>query len=151
MSSADGTYWFWTDWLGDQAVRRLTLPERGMWIDLLALAAFGNPVGYVCDESGRPLTHEEIARVTRAASPVEVAELIDCIVTKGAASRDRTGRVFNRRMVRDAERAKHKANLSRKRAKAGAAGAKTTNLKYKSNRDLPRQMPGQSRACIAMR
>ena len=136
MSATHSSKWFWTDWLGDQAVRRLTLAERGLWIDLLALAAGSNPVGYVCDDAGRPLTHEEIARVTNAGSPVEVAELIASILKKGVASRDRTGRLFNRRMVRDSE-------LAAKRARAGRDGAAHTNLINKSNRDLVRQMTHQ--------
>jgi hypothetical protein len=100
MAASKGTYWFWSDWLGDQEVRRLSPAERGLWIDLLALAAVSNPVGYVCDDRGRPLSHDDIRRVTNAASIEEVAELIDGILKKGAASRDRTGRIFNRRMVR---------------------------------------------------
>ena len=123
MSATSRTNWFWSDWLGDQAVRRLTPAERGVWIDLLALAAASNPVGYVCDEKGRPLTHEEIARVTGAASPVEVAELIKGILEKGAASRDRSGRLFNRRMVRDAE-------IAAKRRLNGRLGGNATALKW---------------------
>lgn len=136
MASKNGTFWFWSDWLGDQAVRRLTLAERGLWIDLIAFAAVSNPKGYVCDDMGRPLTHEEIARVTNAASPVEVAELISGILTKGAASRDRAGRLFNRRMVREAE-------LSAKRSRAGKKGALHTNLITKQFTRLSRQVTQQ--------
>jgi hypothetical protein len=137
MSATHSTRWFWSDWLGDQAVRRLSLAERGLWIDLLALAAAGNPTGYVCDAQGRPLTLEEIARVANAASPDEVAKLIVGIVEKGAASRDRAGRLFNRRMVRDAV-------LSVKRREAGRQGAARTNSIWQENPDLPRQVPRQT-------
>lgn len=123
MSAGASTVWFWSDWLGDQEVRRLTPAERGVWIDLLALAAAANPVGYVCDSKGSPLTLEEIARVTNAGSPDEVGKLIAAIIEKGAASRDRTGRLFNRRMVRD------NATM-RKRAEAGKLGGKTTANKH---------------------
>lgn len=133
MSATHGTKWFWSDWLGDQAVRRLTLAERGLWIDLLALAAGAAPTGYICDDRGRPLTLEEIARVSNAGSPDEVAKLIAGILEKGVASRDRTGRLFNRRMVRDAA-------LSAKRARAGRDGAAHTNLINKTNRDLAQQV-----------
>jgi hypothetical protein len=141
MSATQRTNWFWSDWLGDQAVRRLTPAERGVWIDLLALAAGANPVGYVCDDRGRPLTLDEIARVTGAGSPDEVAKLIAGILDKGVASRDRSGRLYNRRMVRDAENAAKKATLSAKRAQAGANGARTTSLKYFGKQTLPRQVP----------
>lgn len=101
MSAGSAMQWFWSDWLGDQEVRRLTPAERGVWIDLLAIAAAAAPFGYVCDGKGRPLTLEEIARVVGEA-PQAVSELIAGILDKGAASRDRTGRIYNRRMVRDA-------------------------------------------------
>ncbi len=107
MSAHNSTQWFWSDWLGDQEVRRLTLAERGLWIDLLALAAVGKPVGYVCDQRGNPVSYEEIARVANA-TPTEVESLIAGILEKGAASRDRTGRLFNRRMVRQAEKTAQK-------------------------------------------
>lgn len=134
--SAKGTYWFWSDWLGDQAVRRLTPAERGVWIDLIALAAVGNPVGYVCDEVGKALPLDEIARVTNAGTVEQVSELINGILKKGAASRDRTGRLFNRRMVR-------KAELSAKRAWSGKLGGESTTLRWKHFNAVPGQMPRQ--------
>jgi hypothetical protein len=136
MSATSKTDWFWSDWLGDPAVRRLTPAERGVWIDLLALAAIGHPKGYVSDDNGRPLSLEEIARVTNAGSPDEVAEHIVHILKKGAASRDRTGRLFNRRMVRETE-------LRAKRSRAGRLGAAHTNLIYKEINRLPRQVTQQ--------
>ncbi len=120
MSAISSTRWFWSDWLGDAAVRRLTPAERGIWIDLLALASVGNPTGYVCDSKGTPLTLGEIARVCNASAD-EVEKLITAIEEKGAASRDRAGRLFNRRMVRDTK-------LTAKRSKAGKVGAAHTNL-----------------------
>jgi hypothetical protein len=136
MSAKSGAYFFWSDWLGDPAVRRLSPAERGVWIDLLALAAIGSPTGYVCDDKGRPLTLKEIARVTNAASPDDVAEHIAGILEKGAASRDRTGRLFNRRMVRS-------ATISAKRRLAGVKGGAHTKLVWKDFQPMPRQMPGQ--------
>jgi hypothetical protein len=108
LSAHQSTQWFWSDWAGDQEVRRLTPAERGVWIDLLALAAVGAPVGYVCDQRGNPLSYEEIGRFTNA-SPTDVESLIAGILEKGAASRDRSGRLFNRRMVRHAQKRAEKA------------------------------------------
>lgn len=121
MSAGAATRFFWSDWLGDQAVRRLTPAERGLWIDLLAIAAAASPVGYVCDSSGTPLTDAEIGRVANCPAN-EVGNLIAAIIEKGAASRDRTGRLYNRRMVRDAA-------LRVKRSEAGKLGglAKSRN------------------------
>lgn len=134
MTSTHSSRWFWSDWAGDEAVRRLSPAERGMWIDLLTLAASGNPTGYVCDARGAPVPVEEIARFANC-SAGEAASLIDGILAKGVASRDRTGRLFNRRMVRDLE-------LSVKRRRAGSAGAAATALKWQALNGLPQQLPG---------
>lgn len=136
MSATHSTKWFWSDWLGDQEVRRLTPAERGMWIDLLGLAAVGSPVGYVCDDRGRSLPLDEIRRVTNAADIDEVTKLIAGILEKGAASRDRAGRLYNRRMVREAE-------LSAKRKKVGRLGGEATALKWKEFNAVPQQIARQ--------
>jgi hypothetical protein len=134
MSGHQSTRWFWHDWAGDQAVRRLTVAERGLWFDLLTLAAIGNPTGYVCDERGEPVPVEQIARFANC-SEGEAENLIDGILAKGVASRDRTGRLFNRRMVRDVE-------LSVKRRRAGQPGAAATKLKWQALSGLPGDLPG---------
>ncbi len=108
MSAHQSTQWFWSDWAGDQDVRRLTPAERGLWIDLLTFAAAGKPTGYVCDQRGNPISYEEIARFANC-TPTEVESLIAGILEKGVGSRDRTGRLFNRRMVRHAEKRAEKA------------------------------------------
>jgi hypothetical protein len=141
MSATAKTNWFWSDWLGDQAVRRLSPAARGVWIDCLALMATASPVGYLCDDRGRPLNHEEIARVTNAGSSIVVAKLLAEILEVGAASIDRTGRMYNRRMVRDAE-------VATKRRRNGQLGAAATRLKWQEVSGLPRQnawqMPRQN-------
>lgn len=131
MSATNSTQWFWSDWAGDREVRRLTPAERGLWIDLLAFAAAGNPVGYVVDQQGSPISYEEIARFTNA-TPTEVATLVDGILKKGAASKDRTGRLFNRRMVR-------KAELSAKRKRIGKSGGEATSLRWQALQNLAGQ------------
>ncbi len=134
MAAKDSTTWFWSDWLGDPAVRRLTPAERGVWIDLLALMAAASPVGYLCDSRGTPLTDSEIARVTNAGSAEEVGNLIAAILEKDVASRDRTGRLYNRRMVRDSK-------LRVERAAAGREGGKATALKFFGKTDTEKILP----------
>jgi hypothetical protein len=135
MSATKGSFWFWSDWLGDPEVRRLSPAERGFWIDCLAIAATALPYGYVVDNKGRPLSVAEHARISNC-SEAEAAQLIAGVLEKGAASRDRAGRLFNRRMVRD-------ASISAKRSLAGKKGAARTNLIHQSISRLPRQMPQQ--------
>jgi hypothetical protein len=134
VSSKQSTNWFWSDWAGDKAVRDLTPAERGLWIDLLTLAAFGNPTGYVVDHRGEPLAVEQIARFANC-STSEAVILIDGILAKGVASRDRTGRLFNRRMLRDTE-------LAVKRRRAGHAGGVATALKWHAQTGVPQHLPG---------
>jgi hypothetical protein len=143
MSASHSTQWFWSDWLGDQGVRRLTLAERGLWIDLLALMAAASPAGHLCDGSGNPLSDGDIARLTNAPSAEEVGDLIASILRKGVASRDRAGRLFNRRMIRDAQKRAEKEALSAKRAANGRLGGAATRLKWNVNPGLPWQMPQQ--------
>ena len=135
VSSHQSTRWFWSDWAGDPAVRSLTTAERGLWIDLLTLAAVGNPTGYVCDARGDPVPLEQIARFANCSSTAEASSLISGILAKGVACQDRTGRLFNRRMVRDIE-------LSVKRRRAGLNGAAATKLKWQALSGLPGDLPG---------
>jgi hypothetical protein len=121
MSAHQSTQWFWSDWAGDLDVRRLTPAERGLWIDLLCLAAVGKPTGYVCDQRGNPISYEEIARFANT-SPTEVGSLVAGILEKGVGSRDRSGRLFNRRMTRQAD----KAALKRAAGKLGGEQTKKT-------------------------
>lgn len=134
MSAKQSTNWFWSDWAGDQAVRSLTPAERGLWIDLLTLAAVGQPTGYVVDARGEPVPLEQIARFANC-SAAEASSLIAGILAKGAASQDRTGRLFNRRMVRDVE-------LSVKKRRAGHLGAVATQLKWQALNGVPQHLPG---------
>jgi len=135
MGATQRANWFWSDWLGDQAVRRLSPAERGVWIDCLALMATASPIGYLCDDRGRKLTHEEIARVVNA-TPVEVSNLLAAILAKGAASIDRTGRIYNRRMVRE-------ASIAAKRRLAGKEGGAATRLKWQAFNSMPQQIAWQ--------
>jgi len=134
MGATGRTYFYWSDWLGDAAVRRLTLAERGLWIDCLALMATASPIGYLCDDQGSPISHEELARITNAATPTEVTELLDRIHRKGVVSLDRTGRLYSRRMVRDASKA---AKLARN----GQLGGRSTRLKWQRFSGLPGHLP----------
>jgi hypothetical protein len=140
MSAKQSCQWFWSDWAGDKAVRSLTPAERGLWIDLICLASDGAPVGFVTDARGDPVPVEEIARFANC-SAGEASSLISSILKKAAASRDRSGRLYNRRMVRDYE-------LSVKRRRAGQLGGAATAMKWQANpgllEHLPEQVPRQT-------
>ncbi len=90
------------------------------------------------DQRGNPLSNEEIARFTTA-TPTEVESLIAGILEKGAASRDRTGRLFNRRMTRQAE-------MTARKRMAGQLGGEQTKKKWTELKTLAFSNPARAPA-----
>lgn len=80
---------------------------------MLAIAAAHDPIGYVA-VAGRGLDETSIARMT-GGSESEVSSLLGELDRNGVFSRDRHGRIFSRRMIRDAK----KAAIARKNGKNG--------------------------------
>lgn len=104
---------FWNDWRGDPALRVCSLAAQGLWMQMLCVAAESDPEGYVTIGS-RPVGATDLARLT-GASEAEVTCLMEELDRNGVFSRDRHGRIYCRRMVRDAKRAK----IARKNGKKG--------------------------------
>lgn len=124
MSATVYGKWYWSDWMSDPGVRASSYAARGLWIDLLCIAATADPTGYVV-LNGRPLTAPEIARLTGGhASEVEI--LLDELERNGVFTRDRHGRIYSRRMIRD----KKKSALA---VKKGKLGGNPTLTKQKEN------------------
>lgn len=100
-----GTIWskfFWADWLSDAGLRACSAPARGLWMDMLCIAAAHNPVGYVAI-AGRGLTTQEIARI--ACSDVAAVEAaIKELELNHVFDRNMAGLISSRRMIRDFER-----------------------------------------------
>ena len=127
------TMWFWSAWIGDLSVRRLSLPARGLWIDCLALMDAAFPRGYLCDHTGKKLSIDEIARLAYT-TPEEVEQLLNEIIAGGVASIDDHGLLYCRRMVR--------ANaIAIQKSKNGRAGGKATQLKWQALSGVPQHMP----------
>lgn len=109
-----GTTWskfFWADWESDQALRLCSLAAQGLWMRMLCVAASHDPVGYVC-MAGQPLGVTDLA-VLAGASETQVAALMSELANRGVFSRDRAGRIYCRRMVRDARRSATNARNGR--------------------------------------
>lgn len=96
--------WYWSDWMSDPGVRASSYAARGLWIDLLCIAAQADPTGYVV-LNGRPLNASEIARLTGGHAS-EVETLLDELERNGVFTRDRHGRIYSRRMLREQKKAK---------------------------------------------
>jgi hypothetical protein len=94
-------FWFYpADYL--RSLAPCSLPARGLWADCLCYMHFAKRRGYLEHPNGNPITAAELARMTGGAlSQIEraLAELERC----GIYSRDESGSIFNRRMVRDTD------------------------------------------------
>jgi hypothetical protein len=106
------------------ALRRCSVAARGLWIEMLCVATQFEPYGYLA-EGDRPLTAEEIA-VMVGAKPAEVRRLTNELERRGVFSRDALGRIYSRRLVREAEA------LQRLR-KNGAKGGNPNLIKRNSD------------------
>lgn len=130
MSSTIWSKFFWSDWANDPALRLCSLAAQGLWMRMLCLAAESDPIGYVTI-NGRILGVTDIARLT-GVTETEVSDLLDEMDRNGVFSRDRKGRIYSRRMVRDAKR----AALARKNGKQGGNPTLSGNTRN-SPRDNP--------------
>jgi biotin operon repressor len=84
----------------DPAVRSVTVAARGLWIDMLCLMHESDRRGYLQHATGRPVSAEQLARMT-GCSASEVARLLRELEECGVFSRTEAGVIYNRRMVLD--------------------------------------------------
>lgn len=113
---------FYRDWLADLQLRQCSTNARAIWADMLCLMGLNDAhYGYMEARSGGPLQDEEIARLS--CNRVEdVKSALAELENAGIFSRDESGIIFSRRMVKD--RAKHEA-----RRQAGAVGGRNTQAR----------------------
>ena len=102
MSGTVWTKFYWNDWLSDPGLRRSSLAARGLWIDLLCFMAQHDPIGFLAIR-GEALSISDAARMT-GISETDASTLMGELERNGVFSRDRNGRIYSRRMVRDAKR-----------------------------------------------
>lgn len=91
------------DWLKDPALRSVSLAARGLWMDLLCLMHESPRRGYLQHANGKPLTLEQIARMT-GCSTEEASRLLRELEYSGVFSCTEHGVIYSRRMVRDEQR-----------------------------------------------
>ena len=113
MSGTTWTKFFWSDWESDPALRHCSLAAQGLWMRMLCIAAAHDPIGYVA-VAGRGLDETSLARMT-GCQESEATILLGELDRNGVFSRDRHGRIYNRRMIDDAK----KASIARKNGKNG--------------------------------
>lgn len=100
MSGTVSTRWYFSDWISDPGLRASSLAARGLWIDLLAVAAGnkGKDHGFIV-LAGRIPSLPEIARLV-GSTVEEVKSLLAELELNGVFSRDRRKAIYSRRMVR---------------------------------------------------
>lgn len=99
MSGTTWSKFYWNDWLSDPALRRSSFAARGLWFDLLCIAAQHDPIGYIA-VNNEALLANDIARMV-GGSESEVSTLLQELDRNGVLSRNRNGLLFSRRMIRD--------------------------------------------------
>jgi len=100
-----GSYWskfFWSDWESDQGLKQCSLAAQGLWMRMLCICAKSDPCGYLVIH-GKNLNVEALAKAV-SASAAQVDALLIELENWGVFSRDRKGRIYNRRMIKDEKR-----------------------------------------------
>lgn len=100
MSGTVSTRWFFSDWMSAEDIRACSLAARGLWMDMLCIAAAnkGEHYGFLM-VGGRPMAVEQLAK--RVGSTLnEVQTLLDELEKFGVFSRDRRRKIYCRRMIR---------------------------------------------------
>lgn len=112
MGATAWSKFYWSDWLSDSGLRRSSLAARGLWMDMLCIAAQADPIGYLAVKK-HPLSVDDIARMVGGSEPV-VATLIEELERNGVLSRDRNGTIYSRRITRDVKKSRDAQKNGRK-------------------------------------
>lgn len=118
------TIFYWNDWSGDKNLRRCSLAAKGLWMDLMALAAICVPFGHL-SVNGRALSLDDLSQLMGHPA-AELEMLLKELETKGVFRRDAKGRIYSKRMVRD----------ERARAIAQKNGMKGGNPNVRNQREI---------------
>lgn len=108
MAKQPWSKFFWDDWDSDPGLRLCSLAAQGLWMRMLCICARHEPKGYLAIQD-QALTVDHIARLA-GVSETDAASMIAELDRFGVFSRDRKGRIYSRRMVRDVK----KSNEGRK-------------------------------------
>ena len=122
--------WFWSDWLSSVDVRSCSLAAQGLWINMLSIMSRADRKGFL-SINGKPMTSKELAKFVGVYND-EVDRLLIELEYYNVFSRDEDGTIYNRRMVKESD-------LSKKRADAGRLGG----LKQKASK--PQAKSGSKR------
>lgn len=118
------------DWRGDQALRAVSLPARGLWMEMLCIMHEASPYGHLV-LGGHAVSNDVLARMAGAGMD-EVSALLIELENAGVLSRTRKGVIYSRRMVKDRIRSEK--------------GRKAVNKRYPQGAENLREKPQPSRS-----
>lgn len=115
------------DWKRDAGVQALSYEERGIWFELMLMMFESPERGKLIFRTGTPIPEDAVARAL-GLDKQKVNQILSKLLEYGVASKEEeTGIIYCRRMVRDAE-------LSKKRADAGKMGGNPNLLNQNSSK-----------------
>lgn len=115
------------DWKRDAGVQSLSFEERGVWFEMMLLMFESAERGKLVFGTGTPMPEDAVAR-SLGLDRQRYVQILRKLLDYGVASKDeKTGIIFCRRMVRDTE-------LSRKRAECGKLGGNPNLLNQNSSK-----------------
>lgn len=124
MSKLPSFQFYPGDWMKDPSLRRCSKAAKGVWIDMICLS-------FECEErgvfasSGEPWPDSDIAAAV-GGDITEVLNAIAELLAKGVCSRNSSGALFCRRVVRDEQK-------RRLCSEAGQRGGGNPNLTFKGD------------------
>jgi hypothetical protein len=95
---------YWGDYETDPALKLCSLAAQGLWMRCLCICSKADPKGYLV-VAGRSLGATDLARLT-GETETEIENLLNELALHGVFSRDRNGRIYSRRMVRDEKKSR---------------------------------------------
>lgn len=108
------------DWLNDAALRMVSIGARGLWIEMMCLMHQGSEYGYL-KVNGKVILSSNLARMS-GATLSETEGWLGELESAGVFSRDESGCIFSRRMIRDEK-------IRESRAAGGSKGGNPMLLK----------------------
>lgn len=100
-------------WMADMQLAACSPTARAVWADVLCLMWKSTDRGRLVYTDGKPWSLQAIAESVRG-NTVESLAAINELLANGVASRDDSGAVFNRKMVRDEKVRREARNRKRK-------------------------------------
>lgn len=103
------------DWVKDPGLRLCTKAAKGLWIDLLCVLWEAEERG-VASTGGVPWSDQQVAAVV-GGDTSETSRLLAELFANGVCSRNKSGAILSRRMVRDEDARTYERSRKRKQRK----------------------------------